>query len=577
MKKWLNLLKYLKPYKAIFLNIIISSLLISLLVLSFPWYFKLIIDNLLVGNYSIVSAVIFLSLLTSIFIAILSFLKAYIQGWAHNKIILDMRRKNYFHLLKLPLHFFTEFPTGKISQRIFEDVDIVSGTLVGGIVNIFVESIKLLVVAVILSLLGFKFVLLFIIIGILYFINFQYFKNPIEETSKEIGKKTGDLYSKLYDVIPGIREVKNFTKERTESKIFVKECCNLFRIKMKNFMIFNTMQIFANIIPAVAIFFALLFSLYEFKRGRISIGMIVMVISYLNMMRNPIETLSNVFTSLKQSTPAIERIEEIVSQSPEKYADISIIEKISMPKIIFKNVCFSYPKSKNVLKNINLVIEPYTSVALVGPTGVGKSTLAQLILRYYLPDSGEIIVGDKNIKEYDIQTLRRNIAVVPQHPHIFYTTILNNIAYGKYKATEKEIINICKEINLHEFIMSLPQRYNSIVGERGVKLSGGQRQLIAIARAMLKNAPILILDEATSFLDSKTESLIQQAIRKLIKNRTTIAIAHRLSTIINSDMIVVLRDGYIEEVGSHEELIKKGGLYFNLYKEQFKSEYIVNL
>lgn len=437
MKKWINLLSYLKPYKTIFLNIIISSLFISLLTLSFPWYFKLVIDNLLIGNYSIVSLVIFLSLFTSIFIAILSFLKAYIQGWGHNKIILDMRRKNYFHLLKLPMYFFTEFPTGKISQRIFEDIDIVSGTLVGGIINIFVELTKLLIITIILSILGLKFVLLFIVVGILYFINFQYFKTPIEKTSKEIGKKTGDLYSKLYDVIPGIKEVKNFTKERTESKIFVKECCNLFRIKMKNFMIFNTMQIFANIIPAIAIFFVLFFSFYEFKRGRISIGTIVMVISYLNMMRSPIETLSNVFTSLKQSAPAIERIEEIISQPPERYTDISIIKKISQPKIIFKNVYFSYPKSKNVLKDINLIIEPYTSVALVGPTGVGKSTLTQLILRYYLPDSGEIIIGDKNIKEYDIQTLRRNIAVAPRHPHIFYTTILNNIAYGKYKPTKK--------------------------------------------------------------------------------------------------------------------------------------------
>lgn len=508
----------------------------------------------------------------------LSFLKSYVQGWLHNMIILGMRKEYYSYLLKLPVSFYIEMPTGKIAQRLFEDVDIVSGTIVGGIINFCVEATKLIMVFIILFFLGIKFIVLFAVMSVLYYINFSYFKKPIEDTSRNIGVKVGDLYSKVYDVIPGIREVKNFTMEKTESRFFVEEQCKLFRLRIKNFMVFNTMQSLAEFVAVVATCLALFFSVYEFKNGKISVGGIVMLMSYLQMMRGPIEALIGIITSFKQATPAIERIEEITSQVVEDRLEGIHLgrtpERDFIPRIVFRDVDFSYPTSQHTLKNINLDVEPGTTIALVGHTGAGKTTLVSLLLRYYLPVAGEITVSGVKINNYRIADLRKHIAVVPQHPHIFYTTIANNITYGKWGVPREDVIAICKEINLHDFIMTLPSGYDSMVGERGVKLSGGQRQLLSIARAMLKNLPILILDEATSHLDSKTESVIQDAIKKLIKNRTTIAIAHRLSTIINSDKIVVMANGQIEEAGRHEELLKKAGIYSRLYREQFKSEYV---
>jgi ABC-type multidrug transport system fused ATPase/permease subunit len=511
--------------------------------------------------------------------ACLSFVKAYVQGWLHNMIILQLRKELYAHLLKLPISFFSEMPTGKVSQRLFDDIDTVAGTIVGGIISSCVEVAKLAIVFIILCFLGFKFLFLFAVVSLLYYLNFSYFKGPIENTSRDIGKKVGDLYSRMFDAVPGIREVKNFSMERTENRFFIEEHCNLFRLKMKNFIIFNVMQGLAELIVLTATGLSFIFSVNEFRSGRLSVGGIVMLMSYLHMMRGPVEALIGVITSFKQGAPSIERIEEISNQNTEDHLNgitlnIKQFTKFCTPTISFKDVDFSYPNSPSTLMDINLDIPAGTSIALVGHTGAGKTTLVSLLLRYYLPDSGEIKIDNTNINNLKVSDLRRSIAVVPQHPHVFYTSIANNIIYGDQKTRLEDVIQICKEINFHDFIMSLPNKYDSVIGERGVKLSGGQRQLLAIARAMLKNLPILVLDEATAHLDSKSESIIQSALKKLIRNRTTIVIAHRLSTIISSDKIVVMTKGRIQEVGKHEDLLQREGAYAKLYREQFKPEYL---
>lgn len=502
----------------------------------------------------------------------------------HNKLVLSFRKEYYFYILQLPIQFFSDFPTGKISQRVFEDIELICATVVNSIINTCVEVVKLLIIIIILFIVGIKFLVLFAVMALLYLINLSIFKTPIESTSRAVGAKMGELYSKLYDTIPGIKEIKNYTTEKTESKIFIRENCTLFRFRIKNFIIASSMNMVAETIPAVGAFFAFLFTVNEYLQGNISLGLLVLIMSYLQMLRGPIEVLVGVATSLKQGLPAIDRIEEINRQKTENYmistnTHNSCEKKEFIPRIEFKNVCFYYPSSdsKSVLKNIDLNIEAGQSVALVGHTGAGKTTITSLILKYYMPSSGRIYISDIDIENYAVNELRKHIAVVPQHPHIFYSTIEDNIKYGKSSISREEVIEVCSKIKLHEFIISLPEGYDSILGERGVKLSGGQKQLIAIARAMLKNLPILILDEATSSLDSHTESVIKDALNQLIKNRTTIAIAHRLSTIINSDEIVIIEHGEIKERGKHDELLKHDGPYAKLYKEQFRKEYVKNI
>ena len=579
--KWYGEIKKAKNYSRMFFTLIISSFFLSILSYMFPLYFSLIIDNLILRNDFIVYFIIVLSLITSLFMIILSFLRAYMQGWLHNRLVLNFRKEYYEHLLKLPIKFFTDFPTGKITQRLFDDVEAVSGTIVGASVGICVEMTKIVMIFVILSFVGWKFLLIFILMAFFYVINILFFKKPIENLSRAVGVKIGELYSNIYDVIPGIKEVKNYTAEKYESKVFVGNNCGLFRAKMKSFVISNTMAMIADFIPAVGICFAFFFAVFEYKDGNLSLGFFVMVLSYLQMLKAPIEALVSVVTTLKQGRPAIERIEEITGQKTE---DASMQKgfyyesgESFIPRIEFKNVFFSYPGTNiNVLEDINMTIEEGKTVAIVGHTGAGKSTITSLILKYYLPISGNVFVSDRDTSNFKARDLRSHVAVVPQYPHIFYSTIEKNLTYGKKISAEK-LTEVCKKIRLHDFIQTLPMGYQTILGENGVKLSGGQKQLVAIARAMIKNLPILILDEATSSLDSKSETVVKDALNQLIKNRTTIAIAHRLSTIINSDEIIAMEGGRIKEKGKHEDLLKIDGVYSKLYKEQFKKEYVKDI
>lgn len=577
--KWFEQIKKTKPYYNLFFMLILSSFFLSVFSYLFPVYFSIIIDNLILRNNNVVYAVIIFMLCTSIFMIVLSFLKSYMQGWMHNRVLLSFRKKNFEHLMKLPVTFFMNFSAGKIAQRFFEDIECISGTVVGSTVSICVELTKIIMIFVILSVAGYKFLLIFMLMTVSYVLNMTIFKKPIENSSRMTGAKTGELYVKLYDIIPGIKEVKNFTTEKSESRIFVNENCSLFRLKMKNFVTGNVMLMIADAIPSLAMCASLFIAVGEYINGGLSLGFFVMVMSYMQMIKAPVESLVLVVTGLKQNLPAIERLEEISDAAAEDALMFLPAENIKVkeefiPSVELKDVNFTYPgTNRQVLKNISINIEPGKSVAIVGHTGAGKSTVISLILKYYLPSSGSIFISGNNILHVKAAALRKNIAVVSQHPHIFFTTIEKNLTYGS-KVSHEELTAVCKKIHLHDFIETLPEGYDSILGENGVKLSGGQKQLVAIGRAIIKNAPVLILDEATSALDSETESDIKDALGTLIKGRTTIAIAHRLSTIINSDEIIALENGEIREKGVHQELLELNGIYAKLYKEQFKSGYI---
>jgi len=308
---------------------------------------------------------------------------------------------------------------------------------------------------------------------------------------------------------------------------------------------------------------------------RRTIGELIAFLGYVGLAVNPLNRIGRDYSQYQQALASAERIFELLDIEPEIKESPGAVE---MPRIEgyikFEGVSFSYNEKELVLENINLDLKPGEKVALVGPSGVGKTTLVSLIPRFYDPVFGKISIDKQDIRKVRLSTLREQIGIVPQETILFSGSIRDNIAYGKVEASDEEIVGAAKRANAHNFISALPNGYETQVGERGVKLSGGERQRIAIARAILRNPRILILDEATSAVDAEAEVLIQEALEKLMRNKTTIIIAHRLSTILGADKIVVLKGGKVGEVGSHEELLSKGGTYAKLYKTQFRGEHL---
>ncbi len=382
------------------------------------------------------------------------------------------------------------------------------------------------------------------------------------------------MNSKLQETLSGIRVIRAFATEKQEIRNFKKISLELKKVVMKTVGYNAKSNSVSEALNYVMMAILLLFGGYRILRGSVfTTGAFLTIMSAIGSMYTPIRRSANIYNSLSTNIPSIGRIFEILDVVPE-IADAPDCIKFEefRSDITFENVDFSYKDNdEKILKNINLVAKKGETVALVGNSGGGKSTLVNLIPRFFDVDAGMITIDGINVKNYKIKSLRKKIGIVPQETFLFGGTVLENIRYGNQKASVEEVIEAAKKANAHEFIEKLEQRYETEIGERGVKLSGGQKQRISIARAILENPQILILDEATSALDNESEQLVQDALEKLMKGKTTFVIAHRLSTIINSDKIVVIQQGEIKEVGTHEELLDKDGIYKSLYNKSFKN------
>jgi len=561
---------YLAKYPASTAINIALTVAITALQLVPTYLTKTMVDDVLIpGNLSALWWVIAAIVITHALLSLLSAFHIYAINWLGNKIVVDLRTQVYAKLQELTLTFYDKRQTGWIMSRVTNDTSFLQHFMVQGLQQIVVHILMIVGIIVVLFSMNWKLALMTLLP--LPFVAFgtSWFSKRMHKVYHRIWRRVSNMHAMLGDTIPGIRVVKAFTREGDEVQRFVSRNEEVFSENMKAVLVSSYFFPSMGFLMALGTIVLWAYGGYEVIVGKsIQPGELMAFIGYTWMLYNPIQALSRSSEQLQGAVTAAERLFEIIDTQPEvDEEDKKIVLPEIKGEIEFRNVSFYYEKGDPVLKNINVKIKPGEMIGLVGSSGSGKTTMINLITRFYRVTEGELLIDGVNINDIDLQSLRKQIGVVLQEPFLFHGTIAENIAYGRPDATFEEIVQAAQLANAHGFIMNLPDGYDTRIGERGVGLSGGEKQRISIARAILKNPRILILDEATSAVDTETEKLIQEAIDRLIKGRTTIAIAHRLSTLQNADRLLVLKDGEIVESGTHEELLAKPDGLFKHFVE----------
>ncbi|MEZ0537747.1 ABC transporter ATP-binding protein [Caldicellulosiruptoraceae bacterium PP1] len=578
----IRLTKLAKHYWKYLIVAGISTLAITGLNLLGPWLIRMLVG--IVTNiekypnakkYILnISVVLVLSYLLRI---VFQFLSNYLAHYAAWNLVAEMRVKVYDKLQDLSLKFFHDKQTGQLMSRVVNDTANFEALIAHAIPELFTNILILLGVAIILFAIN-PVLASFALIPIPFLLlSGTLFAKKILPNFREAQRALADLNANLQDNIAGIREIQAFNQQQKEH-IRIKESVykhiSALLGALKLSAVFHPSVSFLSSIGTVIV--VSLGGVMALK-GKLPVEDIVGFILYLSMFYQPITALSQVLENMQQSLAGAERVFEILDTESEiKELPNAINLNNVKGKISFENVYFSYNPEVPVLNNISFNIEPGQMVAFVGPTGVGKTTIMHLLNRFFDVNNGKVLIDGIEIKNVTLTSLRNNISMVMQDVFLFNGTVAENIAYGNPNATMEDIINAAKIACAHDFISKMPDGYNTYIGERGVKLSGGQKQRLAIARAVLKNSPILILDEATSSVDTETEYEIQKAINNLAGSRTILIIAHRLSTVKKADKIIVLNEGEIVEVGNHEELLKQKGLYYHLCHTQFVEQSEIN-
>jgi len=507
--------------------------------------------------------------------SIFAYLQAFFLAYVQQGIIKSIRDKAYMHLHKLPMSFFKNERTGDLISRITNDVNVIQDSVTAVFLSLFREPITIIVFMAIAISISWKLFLLSLIILPLSIIIIGVIGNFVRKQSLLLQKRMGNITSVLQETISGVKIVKAFGMEEYENNKFKSETQNFFKIVLAKVRLQNisspATELVAVAVGIVIIYYGGMLVLTE---STLKASEFLGFLFAIFQMIPPMKKMANVNNKIQTSIAAADRVFEVLDTDPTIKNIIKPIKLTSFEKNIeFRNIEFRYDDSDEiVLENINLNVNKGEIIALVGSSGAGKTTFVDLIPRFYDPTSGSISIDGTDIKEYDLVDLRSLMGIVTQETVLFNESIRKNIAYGLENFPHEKIVEVTKIANAHNFIEELPNGYDTIIGEQGTKLSGGQRQRISISRALLKNPPIMIFDEATSALDNESEMLVQEAIERLMKERTTFVIAHRLSTIRNADRILVLDKGKIVQEGKHEELLEDAtGIYSKLYELQFRS------
>ena len=569
------LLRFAKKYSWALAITILSMLLLVAAQLLIPWLIRTLIslvtnDTLSTATMNTVSRLTMIALVTFIGRGIVQFLRSYmahIAGWG---VVSDSRKFVYEHLQQLSLRFYEDKQTGQLMSRVVNDTDLFERMIAHAIPDVLVNIITFIGITIVLSSLNWRLTLYSmapIPLVILALLGFSKFVRP---AFRKRQKEVGELFAILNDSIAGVREIKAFNRESDQYER-VELGIERYRLSLMNALrLMAIFQPFIDFSTSLGQLIVIFFGGRMALQGILPLADLVAFFLYLEMFYQPIRALGMSWEQIQEAMAGFDRVSELLAEEPEV---TNPANPVNLPSplegsLSLENVSFHYVDGESVLQGINLEIPSSNVVALVGPTGVGKSTLVSLIPRFYDVVSGSIKLDGIDIRDYQVEDLIKQISIVLQDVFLFHGTVRDNILFGNPSASEEDVINAARIANAHDFISALPDGYDTLIGERGVKLSGGQRQRISIARAILKDAPILILDEATSSVDTETELLIQQALERLMIGRTTIVIAHRLSTVRNADKIVVLEGQSIVEQGSHESLIAKNGLYKRLYTVQ---------
>ncbi|HDD0714030.1 TPA: SAV1866 family putative multidrug efflux ABC transporter [Staphylococcus aureus] len=571
-------LQFVKPYKyRIFATIIVGIIKFGIPML-IPLLIKYAIDGV-INNHALTTdekvhhLTIAIGIALFIFVIVrppIEFIRQYLAQWTSNKILYDIRKKLYNHLQALSARFYANNQVGQVISRVINDVEQTKDFILTGLMNIWLDCITIIIALSIMFFLDVKLTLAALFIFPFYILTVYVFFGRLRKLTRERSQALAEVQGFLHERVQGISVVKSFAIEDNEAKNFDKKNTNFLTRALKhtrwNAYSFAAINTVTDIGPIIVIGVGA----YLAISGSITVGTLAAFVGYLELLFGPLRRLVASFTTLTQSFASMDRVFQLIDEDYDIKNGVGAQPiEIKQGRIDIDHVSFQYNDNEApILKDINLSIEKGETVAFVGMSGGGKSTLINLIPRFYDVTSGQILIDGHNIKDFLTGSLRNQIGLVQQDNILFSDTVKENILLGRPTATDEEVVEAAKMANAHDFIMNLPQGYDTEVGERGVKFSGGQKQRLSIARIFLNNPPILILDEATSALDLESESIIQEALDVLSKDRTTLIVAHRLSTITHADKIVVIENGHIVETGTHRELIAKQGAYEHLYSIQ---------
>ena len=577
----------IRPYRGWLAIVFVAMLLETAMSIAAPWPLKIIIDNV-VGDHKLPEFLTWLRdfssgektlalagvvALASVLIAALGAVAGYIDNYYTESVAQyvanDLRHRLYHHLQRLALKYYDTHKIGNMLSTITDDVLTIQSFASTALLSILVDSVTIIGMVAVMLYLNFDFAL--IAVGVTPFLLFfiSRFKKLVKNATHEVRKKQSGIVSVLQQGLESERTVQAFGREDTELERLDTASMESVQAALKARRVKSLLSPIVSVTVSLCVAFVLWRSAGLILSDAMTIGALTVFLSYLNKFFKPVQDLAKMTNAIAQAQVGLERIQAILD------ADAMIPQKPDAREpgrlsgnIVFEHVAFAYDPAAPVLRDINLTIKPGQRIGVCGPTGGGKSTVLSLIPRFYDPTGGRVMIDGVDVSDYTLDGLRAQIGFVLQDTVLFAGKICDNIAYGRLDATPEEIIAAAKMANAHDFIMRMPDGYDSLVGERGLTLSGGQRQRIGIARAVVRNSPILILDEPTAALDTESEKLVMEALERLMKGRTVITIAHRLSTIRDADKIVVLKGGFVAEEGTHDELIQTNQLYAELYRIQ---------
>lgn len=576
MKLLKKFIGYYKPYKKIFFFDLFCAAVISMIDLIYPQILRQGANTIFVQEKSVILRVLPLLAAGLLIMYIIQALcKYYVNCQGHVMGAMmerDMRRELFEHYEKLSFSYYDNNNSGQMMSRLVSDLFDISEFAHHGPENLFISLIKIIGSFVFLTVINWRLAIPLFVIVIVMVIFSSIQSKKMHATFLDNRKKIGDINARLQDTLSGIRVVQSFANEEIEKKKFAVSNENFLVSKKENYRCMGSFSAWNIFFQGLMYLTVLVFGGYLISQDKMEPADLAMYALYIGIFVSPIQILVELTEMIQKGLSGFRRFSAIMETEPD-IEDAEDARELTNVKgnVNYDHVTFRYNDDEPVLSDVSFSIPAGRSIALVGPSGGGKTTICSLLPRFYELTGGKITIDGEDIKEFTLQSLRKNIGIVQQDVYLFCGTVRENIAYGKPDASDEEIIEAAKNANIHDFIMSLPDGYDTFVGERGTRLSGGQKQRISIARVFLKNPPILILDEATSALDNESERHIQKSLEELSKNRTTITIAHRLSTIRGADEIIVITENGIAERGSHDELMKIDGIYAKYYRMQFQA------
>ncbi len=568
-----RLLRYLRPYRRPMLIATVSLVAGAALGLVFPWIMQNLVDAVLAhGDLAELNRITLILIATFLARSVFYYFQNYHLAYVGERVVVDLRQETYTHLHTLDLRFYADRRVGELVSRLSSDVTLVRAALTNNVAAVLSQGLTFIGSLALMLLLNWRLTLFILVLAPLVAVSGALFGRRLRHLSTQVQDQLADATALAEEALSGVRVVKAFTREPYEAQRYARQVEHTFAATMRLTRVRSAFGPLITFMGFAALAGMLWFGGREVLAGRLTGGALIAFLVYGINIAAALGAFTSLYAQLQEALGASRRIFELLDEVPEiRDAPAARPLPTAAGRLTFDGVSFAYPgTSLAVLQDIRLEVQPGEVLALVGPSGAGKSTLFNLIPRFYDPTAGRICLDGHDLREVTLVSLRGQIGLVPQEPHLFSGSVRENLRYGRLEASDGDLAAAARAANADDFIARLPQGYDTLVGEKGIKLSGGQRQRIAIARAVLRDPRLLLLDEATSSLDSESEHLVQEALERLMRGRTTVIIAHRLSTVHRADRIAVLDGGRLAELGTHAALLAQNGLYARLYRMQFR-------